>query len=756
MADVPTGPDTCTHEGCSGVRVAVDKCLAHLEESQLAGVLSRMERDHTIDARGVRLDGALLERVLAAVRDGGRPVLRQAQFDGAVFEDPVWFNDARFEGAASFRAASFADAWFERATFDGEASFDVATFRGTAAFNGARFKGTTSFGGESGLQGATFMGAAWFRGAKFERDADAWFSGAAFEHSADFEQATFEGQASFADADFKRSPSLKDSTVTAGFIGARFDGVARFWKATLRRASFSGAAFNGGAEFGSATFEESPEFNGAQFTGDAWCGNATFEQGAQFEETSFQGLAGFGGSSFLGPAGFDGTTFADDAWFDSTTFKSRAGFSKATFEKDARFKRSTLAAADFEKTDFRGDADFPEVAFEQDAHFDGATFGGNAVFRMAVFTRDAHFDGATFERARELGPAHVFDRLWLDRAVFAEAVRLEVSALRASFARAVFRGGADMRLRWAEVWLEDAEFAGPSLLAGLQARLTPDGEKGLLGWEWPVRDGTWRCSVLDPPKGFAPRVLSIRAARVAQLSLSGADLEPCRFAGAHGVDELRLERVDFARPPKRWRWIRWRLARWTRRRTIAEEHAWRTRERHGSGWELSASKLPRSRSDPPSPPWPPEDPDTLEAEQTAGIYRALRKGREDGNDTPGAGDFYYGEMEMRRHSAPFGERSILWLYWLFSGYGLRATRALLALALTITLGAVCLHEFGFEADRSPEDGTFLFSLESSISLLRAPEGDLTPGGHVIQIVLRLTGPLFFALALLALRGRVKR
>ena len=35
--------------------------------------------------------------------------------------------------------------------------------------------------------------------------------------------------------------------------------------------------------------------------------------------------------------------------------------------------------------------------------------------------------------------------------------------------------------------------------------------------------------------------------------------------------------------------------------------------------------------------------------QIAVVYRALRKGREDSRDEPGAADFYYGEMEMRRH-----------------------------------------------------------------------------------------------------------
>jgi hypothetical protein len=60
------------------------------------------------------------------------------------------------------------------------------------------------------------------------------------------------------------------------------------------------------------------------------------------------------------------------------------------------------------------------------------------------------------------------------------------------------------------------------------------------------------------------------------------------------------------------------------------------------------------------------------------------KGREDSKDEPGAADFYYGEMEMRRHSTgtPPSRRpivSIIWLYWLVSGYGLRASRALIAL-----------------------------------------------------------------------------
>ena len=155
-------------------------------------------------------------------------------------------------------------------------------------------------------------------------------------------------------------------------------------------------------------------------------------------------------------------------------------------------------------------------------------------------------------------------------------------------------------------------------------------------------------------------------------------------------------------------------------------------------------------------------------EQIAAIYRALRKGREDGKDEPGAADFYYGEMEMRRQrprgqeaerrAAPAGERLVLWLYWLVSGYGLRASRALASLALTVVVFALLFDWWGTRPDQD-FGRTLLFSLQSTSSLSRVPETPgfaLTAAGELMQVVLRLLGPLFFGLALFSLRGRVKR
>jgi hypothetical protein len=148
---------------------------------------------------------------------------------------------------------------------------------------------------------------------------------------------------------------------------------------------------------------------------------------ADFTGAVVSGYAGFEGATFGGRAGFDGATFAEG---DRATFGGRAGFV-------------------------------------------GATFAGEAQFGGATCREDVSCRKATFERATVLGPIHVFERLWLDEVVFAQRVRIEASASRASFARAAFHRGADLRLRWAELWLEDSDFAEPSLITGLQARLNP-------------------------------------------------------------------------------------------------------------------------------------------------------------------------------------------------------------------------------------------------------------------------------------------
>jgi hypothetical protein len=141
----------------------------------------------------------------------------------------------------------------------------------------------------------------------------------------------------------------------------------------------------------------------------------------------------------------------------------------------------------------------------------------------------------------------------------------------------------------------------------------------------------------------------------------------------------------------------------------------------------------------------------------AALYRELRKGREDKGDSAGAGDLYYGEMEMRRHDAdaPMSERVILWLYWAISGYGLRGARALVS---TIVAFAFLFRAWGF-SPHPTLTRSLLFSAESASALFKAPLAPgltLTSTGEIFLLALRLLGPLFLGLAFLALRARVRR
>jgi hypothetical protein len=317
-------------------------------------------------------------------------------------------------------------------------------------------------------------------------------------------------------------------------------------------------------------------------------------------------------------------------------------------------------------------------------------------------------------------------------------VQIEASTIGVCCRGARFAGGVEFRLRWARVVLDDTDLAAPSILAGIP-RLASD----VLARPEQRIARAWQ-RLLAEEVSERPRLLSLQRANVAGLGLSSIDLADCRFAGAHNLDKLRLEAdVSFAAAPV---WLRWD---W--RQVIAEERTWRAQ---------------RSRRW-PSPRWPASawlgDEPMLEAGQIAGLYRALRKGREDAKDEPGAADFYYGEMEMRRRARRAGEvsrgrveRAILTGYWLVSGYGLRAWRALAWLLVAVMVATIGLRTVGFTHDRHPWSSAFLYTAGAVTHLVNPPDGLLTEPGQAIRIAIGLLGPLLLGLALLAVRGRVKR
>ncbi|WP_405141992.1 hypothetical protein OG589_32800 [Sphaerisporangium sp. NBC_01403] len=111
-------------------------------------------------------------------------------------------------------------------------------------------------------------------------------------------------------------------------------------------------------------------------------------------------------------------------------------------------------------------------------------------------------------------------------------------------------------------------------------------------------------------------------------------------------------------------------------------------------------------------------------------------------------------MEMRRKatSIPWHERLVLTMYWLLSGYGLRASRAFLVLIALVALAALALSRYGFcppghlyTAAVQPLPDTIIYAAGSALSLDMKIGGlpeKLTLWGQGLRIALRITGPMF--------------
>ncbi|MFC4469237.1 pentapeptide repeat-containing protein [Streptomyces xiangluensis] len=592
---------------------------------------------------------------------------------------------------------------------------------------------------------------------------DAQFGSVTFQGGASFVSATFQGGASFVSAAFEGG---------AGFVSATFESVARFVSAAFEGlADFESATFEDVTRFGSATFQDLTTFESAAFERSADFESATFERDARFGSATFQGDARFVSAAFEGGAGFVSATFERDARFESATFQGRAEFVLATFQGDAWFVSATFQGdASFGSATFERGTGFVSATFEGRAEFVLATFQGDAWFVLATFQGDARFEQAVFERSASLGPLVCAGRVKLSGAVFGGPVTLSFAARRLECRRTRWSSTAELRLRYATVDFAHAVFEYPlTIAAEADPFVLPDGQ--------PVAEQ----ALADAPDApDAPddtvRIASLRGVDAAHLVLADVDLSGCLFTGTVHLDQLRLEgNCSFDAVPPRTQWRRWRPVRFTQRRTLAEEHHWRaSRPAAVRGWNVAV--LGTGRVGPL---------------QLAPVYRALRKAFEDGKHEPGAADFYYGEMEMRRHAddIPRSERSLLTAYWALSGYGLRASRALGWLAAAMLVTIMLMMGFGlpkdspkqeatgtvppgggkvtFEIDKAdPQNPTgnrftgerFENALNVTLNsvVFRSSGQDLTTTGTYIEMASRVTEPVLLGLAVLAVRNRVKR
>jgi uncharacterized protein YjbI with pentapeptide repeats len=400
--------------------------------------------------------------------------------------------------------------------------------------------------------------------------------------------------------------------------------------------------------------------------------------------------------------GFRGYTTFDDARLKQVTLRG------VVFDAEARFRQLACADnANLRRVIFGTVASFQESRWGS-LRFAGCEFDGPVQITGVAVEGRLYFIGCRFADSRIIELQSGGD-CELRETTFERPLNLRVNAPRVSASHASFEQGVDLTLsHGAQLDLAGASLGGPSLIM----------TEVLTGDESPAR------------------LQSLAGTRLAGLTLRGLDLSACSFARAHTLDDVVISgRGQLSRAP-------WATGGLGQREVIVDEvdfwRARRPRRKTGSAGKDPGDEIPAT-------------PATL-----AETYRALRRGRENAKDRPGAADFYYGEMEMRRQSAPLVDRVVLAAYWLVCGYGLRASRALVAYLVVVGGLAVTLEFWGL-SKHAPFADVLVYVLATT-TVLQKPSLALAlnTGGNYLEVAARLIGPAMFALMLLALRSRVRR
>jgi uncharacterized protein YjbI with pentapeptide repeats len=481
--------------------------------------------------------------------------------------------------------------------------------------------------------------------------------------------------------------------------GTRFLGSLELSDATIASADFTGAEFRKGLRLSRVRFDDKTSFDEAGGS-DLWIEEATFAAGASFRRLN------------VGNLKVKSTSFARYVSFDECVL-GFATFRDVQFAAEARFRQiQSRGRLTLRSVRFGGALSFQESTLGALA-FPGCEFVGPLQAGDLVVEENVEFVGAVFKDTRRLelnaGGACV-----LRDANFIQPLVLIVAAPVLTANGAYFERGADVLLDPAtEVSLSDAAFLGPS-----------------------------RIATRTPGKGAPAKVTSLDRARAEGLTLEGLDLSSCGLARLHRLDDVLISgRGQLALAPAV-------VEGSYRREVLADEAVRRARGSRMLAWASVRWTAPKALVE--------EAP--LEPQLIANTYRAMRKAREASHDYPGAADFYYGEMEMRREGAEsWVERMVLTVYWLISGYGLRASRAMLVFAFAVLILATCFQTFGLN-DPSSFPHTIGWTLSASISIVKPPveKVSMTTVGLYLNVITRILGPALIALTVLALRSRVRR
>lgn len=489
------------------------------------------------------------------------------------------------------------------------------------------------------------------------------------------------------------------------------------------RVDFQGAHFLDQLELHSHEFSDHVTFAGATFDAEAAFIDCVFNRQVWLEKTVFADEATFRECAFLGGLDCRSARFEGGAHFDShfaSFFAEGAAFKGFTSFLFLQAAQSVVLA----NCRFEGSVFLKGVKTDGDINLTNTVFDAT-VSMDRTRARKLDCSGAQFRRGGDIGTLDVAE--WTDfrDVAFDRAIRMRIRTANLDLRRATIAGGGVVLVEQAFVALAGAVIQRPLTLAATSLGRV----------------------IHDPPALPAPATPSLGSLAgvdATALTVDGFTLTGTRFVGAHNLDRLRLA-GDYLLPRSPRGFVR------RSRETIHDEHALRS-EQGDAAWRLPA---PRHEPEPLDLPVPAALPILAQPapKDIAEVYRALRKGKEDARDAAGATDFYIGEMEMRRRANP--RDALVQAHRLASYYGTDWKQPLALLGALIAVATVLLHWRGFSVPQSWWRSV-TFALGSVVQVARTPSDGLRVGGELVQLTLRVGGPLFLGLAILALRSRVKR
>ena len=380
------------------------------------------------------------------------------------------------------------------------------------------------------------------------------------------------------------------------------------------------------------------------------------KSGVEFQSVFDEILAAAG----AGLADFTGFVFPS-APYSGRAFIASCCFEEATFAQGADFRRAT----------FTHDADFSRVSFTQRASFSWATFAQHVYFSEATFVQDADFFEAKFTRAAHFAEATFTQRAYFIRATFAQA---------ANFLRATFA--------------QHANFLGVMLTQEavfLEARFAQDADFGAATFKGPARFEGPPEELADKPCGFKAKLL-FRAARFEDY----ADFRGVVFGS--GDDSTARPVFSLARFEKPERatfhncWLGHALfVNCDVSRVNFSDVAW---GRRGKPVRLYEEEVPLDKEE--GQPLKPRagDPNERNYRLIGETYHQLKVNYDSKGDPWTAGEFHYGEMEMKRKWSRWRNPALRWLgqhfgltalYRWTAAYGLSIGRPLAWLAIVLAL-----------------------------------------------------------------------